>query len=503
MDNYILMNDMVQAHEERMMHLKRYYPFFRLMDSGLTQYRDGAYAKLDMSYIVLAVLRFFIEVNHFHDQPVRYEDYRQFMAGLLVRDFDLTEVAADDDALCQYIFDKLCNEGRPFELNYYDPAAHQQKILRVRLIESELKDQQVLYRISSDAVAFYLDTKEVREESHISVAQLLLEKMIKAQNFRGGLEVIGRINMEVGRLMEERHEIQTLLNRHVTEGLKALEDYHDRLMKWFSEEQRLFASNMALSSRAVQKMEEDRITGEAAEEVYQLDTALKNAMKRHEELMHAYMQMQKAGDEALAKAKKTRFRPSVDLLDVGQRMIHTDDPSLLSHLVAPLLAPKLKKTFPMSRLDDLLLYKPEESAAGEPVEKGKEQAYVYEDDLAEERMKDNFGYLLRVLFDKLKQKNQVTLQQLNDLYAMKFPDQVLENRDYYAFLVHLSQKADYDLDQIKAHPDTFLEDTIAVFLKEHPGYEGLKFKLVYLPDETITILEKYEMSNIRFERTEA
>ena len=84
------------------------------------------------------------------------------------------------------------------------------------------------------------DTKEVREESHISVAQLLLEKMIKAQNFRGGLEVIGRINMEVGRLMEERHEIQTLLNRHVTEGLAALENYHDRLMKWFSEEQRPF-----------------------------------------------------------------------------------------------------------------------------------------------------------------------------------------------------------------------------------------------------------------------
>ena len=26
------------------------------------------------------------------------------------------------------------------------------------------------------------------------------------------------------------------------------------------------------------------------------------------------------------------------------------------------------------------------------------------------------------------------------IYAMKFPDQVLENRDYYAFLVHLSQK---------------------------------------------------------------
>ena len=503
MENYILMNDMVQAHEERMMHLKRYYPFFRLMDSGLAQYKDGAYEQLDMSYIVLAVLRFFIEANHFHDQPVQYEDYRQFMRKLLERDFELTEEAANDDALHQYIFDKLCNEGRPFELNYYDPAAHQQKILRVRLIESELKNQQVLYRISSDAVAFYLDTKEVHEESQISVAQLLLEKMIKAQNFKGGLEVISRINMEVGRLMEERHEIQTLLNRHVTEGLKALEDYHDRLMKWFSEEQRLFASNMALSSRAVQKMEADRITGEAAEEVYRLDTALKNAMKRHEELMHAYMQMQKAGDAALAKAKQTRFRPSVDLLDVGQRMIDADDPALLAHLVLPLFAPKLKKTLPLSRLDDLLSYKPEETEAGEPVEKGKPQVYVYDDELAEERMKANFGYLLRVLLDKLKQKNEITLLQLNALYAMKFPDQVLENRDYYAFLVHLSQKEAYDLDQIKAHPDTFLEDTMSDFLKMHPGYEGLKFKLSYLPEETIRILDKYEMSNIRFERTEA
>lgn len=59
-------------------------------------------------------------------------------------------------------------------------------------------------------------------------------------------------------------------------------------------------------------------------------------------------------------------------------------------------------------MDDLLLYKPEESAAGELVEKGREQMYVYEDELAEERMKDNFSYLLRVLLDKIKQKKEVT-----------------------------------------------------------------------------------------------
>ena len=102
-----------------------------------------------------------------------------------MRDFDFTEEEADDE-LYQYIFDKLCNEGRPFELDYYDPAAHQQKTLRVRLIESELKDQQVLTEFHLMRWLFYLDTKEVREESHISVAQLLLEKMIKRRISEAG-----------------------------------------------------------------------------------------------------------------------------------------------------------------------------------------------------------------------------------------------------------------------------------------------------------------------------
>lgn len=503
MDNYILMNDMIQAHQERMMYLKRYYPFFRLMDTGFTQYRDGRYGKLDMSYIVMAVLRFFIEYNHFQDRPVSYEQYREFLTNVLVRDFELDREDAGDDELYQYIFDKLCNEGRPFSFDYYDPASHQTKTLRVRLIESELKEQQVLYRISSDAVAFYLDTKEVREESNISIAQLLLEKMIKAQNFKGGLEVIQRINMEVGRLLQERAEIQTMLNRHVKEGLEALTRYHDRLLQWFDEEQRLFTSNMALSAQAVRKMEESRIACEAADDVYRLDTALKNAMKRHGELMNAYMQMQRAGDEALEKAKRTRFRPSVDFLDIGQRMVETDNAELLAHMVMPLLAPKIGKTFAMTRLDDLLLYKPEEMAAGEPVEKGKEQMYVFEDELVESRMTENFGLLLQVLLDQLLKKGSVTLDYMNYLYSVKFPDQILKNGDYYAFLVHLSQKNYYDLDKIRQHQDTFLEEMIEQFLKaEGEKYAGLKFRLSYLPEETLTIPEQFEMSNIRFERTE-
>ena len=81
----------------------------------MAQYKDGQYAGLDMGYIVLAVLRFFIEENHFKDRDVTYPMYEQFM-----RDFLADEIPGDDaGGLIQYIFDKLCNdisEGLPAEI---------------------------------------------------------------------------------------------------------------------------------------------------------------------------------------------------------------------------------------------------------------------------------------------------------------------------------------------------------------------------------------------------
>ena len=66
----------------------------------------------------------------------------------------------------------------------------------MRLIESRIEDGTVWYSISPEGIEFYLDTKEIKDESRISVSQLLLEKMINSQNFRGGVEVVERINEE-------------------------------------------------------------------------------------------------------------------------------------------------------------------------------------------------------------------------------------------------------------------------------------------------------------------
>lgn len=116
-----MLNDIITEHKERMLNLKKYYPFFKLMDVSFAQFQEGRYEMLDMGYIVMGILRFFIEENNFKEKDVTYPEYLDFITSLLKRDFGLNLSAQEYKELADYIFDKIKNEGRPFTFPYYDP----------------------------------------------------------------------------------------------------------------------------------------------------------------------------------------------------------------------------------------------------------------------------------------------------------------------------------------------------------------------------------------------
>ena len=70
----------------------------------------------------------------------------------------------------------------------------------------------IYYYITETGIEFYLNTKEFKEESKISIQQLLLEKMIKSRNFRGGREVVRRICNEVNKLKMEKRSVLNVLS---------------------------------------------------------------------------------------------------------------------------------------------------------------------------------------------------------------------------------------------------------------------------------------------------
>lgn len=496
-ENQKMMDEIIGSHSERMKNLSKYYPFFRLWDSSLTSYKDGLYADVDMAYITLAVIRYFIEENQFNQRVVDCKKACGFIRDILTEDFNITD-SGEAGALADYVFDKLCNDGRPFVFSWFNPEDKKKRVSRVRFFESRFSDNQISYALTGEAIAFYLDTKEVRDESRISIENILLSKMVSSRNFKGALEVLVRINQQVMRLEARKDEIERLLGHNVFEGVRALSDFMDNGLKWFDEEERLFTQNKVLVDKA---MEMTR-TAESAKAVYDLDIALKTAMKKHSDLLGMCTALQVRADEMVKRAKHSRFRAAVDFEDYIEKMTEADSTAALEAFVKPLFSMNLHRTFSLGQLDDMLSYKPEANAQTETADVGRERNYVYDDDLAEARIQHNFNYFLKVLFEQISEKGTVALSYLNHLYEMKFGSEIYLNGDYYAFLTHLSQKHRYDLGSVGIIQDTFLEGIMAKFLKTEGGqrFTGLKFALSFRTDKKLSLPNMFDMTEIVFER---
>lgn len=272
------------------------------------------------------------------------------------------------------------------------------KISRVRVLDSTIRDNVVWYSINADAIEFYLDTKEIKDESRISVAQLLLEKMIRSQNFRGGVEVVARINEEVKRLWHKKDEVVSILSSDVFAGLAAYEEFVTTGIKWFEEEDRLFKKNSLLIENALKRLEKNTDNDEryykTVSDIYELENQLKIAMNRHGELLAACTALQKLTDDAVRRAKLGRLRSHIDFVGTLSDMIATDNADILKWFIEPLLKPQVRKFFNVISIDDALTQRQARSEEAEKVTKEEPKEIIYEDELEDNRIKQNYSFIL-------------------------------------------------------------------------------------------------------------
>lgn len=508
---YNLIHEIVDEHNDRMMNLRKYYPFFKLLTISFTSFKDGAYDMLDMGYIVMALLRFFIEQNNFNDVEVTYAEYEEFMIHCIKRDFIIDFASKEEEKeLLIYIFDKIRNDGRPFDYEYYDPYDKVKKVSRIRLIESHVKDNIVYYSITSDGIEFYLDTKEIKDESTISIQQVLLQKMIKAQNFKGGTEVIKRINNEVRKLMLRKNEVLNILSNNIYEGVKAYEDFVQTGVKWFEDEQRLFMQNIELIEMALKRVEGNSFEkGSAMEQtvvdIYNLENELKRATNRHASLLSACTDLQIKVDDMLRRAKLNRLKNTLDFKSVFNRIVREDKPELLYEMVKPFVGINITKSFDLSKIDDMLTYNFEKEEHGELIEEKEQLEIKFDDEIEEERIENNYIVITLALLKCIKERGRLTLLEFNEYLKNVFGEKIFKNGDYYSFIIHLCQKKEYDLSNITKEPDTFLEGILNTNMKNRvfSEYGDLSFEIKFFENEqTIKINDIFEITNVEFVRKE-
>lgn len=507
---YQYRNDIIEDHESRMQNLKRYYPFFKLQESTFASYKEGRFSHLHMGYITMASLRFFIDENNFMERDVSFAQYAEFLTDILERDFQCELPYEENKELVIFIFDKLKNEGSPFYFNYFDPIEGKHKSCRVKYIESKIVDDKVLYNITVDGIEFYLDTKEMKDESKINIQQLLLSKMIETRNFRGGIEVVRRINNQVNQLKHKKKEVMNLMSHDIFQGVKANEEFMETAARWFEEEQNLFQKNKTLIDRALKRAQEDMSHDmdkekllKYMEDIHILEIELKKSIGKHGDLIRESIALQRDTDAMIHKAKLKRLRSTFDFKDSLQKLKEKDDAASLAYLIMPLLDVKVNKTFPMTSIDNLLTYRPEHMTGGEKIDEHMvPETYTYKDELEEERIEGNFEYMILELFDQLKKRGHITLEELNLCFEQRFGKNIFKNGDYYSFLVHMCQKKEYHLKEMMEETDTFFEGIVAKAFRDDSflDYEDMGFSIHIMDVKELTILNGFKVSNIEFER---
>ena len=492
--------DIISDHRERMLNLKKYYPFFKLTQISFSQFKDGRYDILDMGYILMAILRFFIEENNFKEKDVTYPEYLEFITDVLKKDFGLVLGEEESREIGDYIFDKIKNDGKPFDFQYFDPIDKKKRTSRVRIIESTVRNSTVWYSISPDAIEFYLDTKEIKDESRINVQQLLLEKMIRANNFKGGTEVVERINEEVNRLQLKKNEVMSIIASDVYAGIEAYEEFVDTGMKWFEDEEKLFRKNRDLIQAALEKIDK-KGHGDSyfktVNEIYELESQLKVAMNRHSELLKACTDMQKLTDEAVRKAKLGKLRAHVDFKNMLNDMIKTDRADILVQLISPLFMPKVKKTFDITAIDNALENKPVKYQEAERVSRQELTDIVFEDEVEEKRIRDNYVFLMDNILSALEVRDTFTLEEFNNAMKKLYSPDIVKNGDYYSFFVNLCQKKEYCIGGDGGNNESFLDEYVKEAFAEK---EPVIFSIGFNGDGKLTLFDGCEVSDLVFVR---
>ena len=500
-EQHVLINEIINDHTERMLNLKKYYPFFVLCDNSFSQYKEGRYKNLDMGYITLAVLRFFIDENSFNERPVEYSDYEKFMTELLKRDFKIEEEIRPTDVnsldpvkgldteaeikdLCTYIFSKIPNEGRAFSFSFFDPSAQKTMSARVRLIDSSISDGKVIYNITADGIEFYLDTKEVRDESRINTGQLLLEKLIKTENFRGGIDVVKRINNEVERLKKRREEVIKLMASDIKAGSEACDEFMNSTIRWFKEERESFEKNKNLADKAVMRLRSEGKGNESRRftEVSTLMTELKKAISNHSELIEKTAELSKLSEEMISRAKLRKLRPVFDYEDVLMRIVRSGRAEDMGLIIKPFLMPKKHKSFSPDLVDNMLKAGNDDALKGEKVEQAAaELSFKYDDEKLDIMIAHNFGMLFTELLERLRKWDRLTLKEFLAILVIKFGEKIYENRDLFAFLVHLAEKENYVMKDIFEKQHTVLEKMVVGSFTEEQieKYKDVAFDIEY------------------------
>ena len=484
---------------ERMEHLKCFYPFFEAYTSRPMQGLD-----YDAPYIALDVLTLLIEKGRLQGRVLKSDEIRAHIEATMKaihpdREFDCREVTR---TVIGFLETNTRNELYCFR--YQDPVRKRPVNHYVHLVEYDVTEDG--YRITDEGLEFMISIKELPEESRITVALILFKKQIESGSFRNALETVRNLNLEV---LRKKGKKQALLDRmrygdpDVAEGITT---YTQEVISQIRQEQELFTQVQA-TLRDLSK-DQERIAHApesfGKEEdfiaIQKLATELEYGYSLHNTLLKDYTDLPSQYEWICQVRMKSLFDRRYQFQEALENHIRGNVPNEV-HIVEmhPLLLPNVFRTFGLCSIFEsqrIVGRKPEITEV-KTSEKWGDRKSV--EKIVEGRQDENFRIYAQLLLDALAESETVDLPAYLSAIRTHLGDEGIDHIDLIPFLIELNKgtrngeayEAIFDLHPSQDRNEPAVEALLSAAARS--GGEFHRIRVLSRPERRVLIGEEEDV----------
>ena len=506
------MQNTINECDARMSALRKFKPFFEV--DRLNNYSQK-YKEYDMGVICMAFISFMFYEGKLKSRDLTFDDLNEFL-GEIVENFYGQRLESEEiKEFTSYCIDKMGNDGFGYECNHYSPIEKKvdDRGNSVRYIESAFnqKTEGFNYYLTTEAIDFFLQTKEFGEESKVTIHLLLLKKLIENSEYESALITLNNVCAEVIKQISMVFDIESVLLYGGKSGYEAYIKYIETGNKRFLDEKVLFAETV----QEITNLREgyaDKVSKEELGEkemnamicLDMMDIELKRVVEIHQKLLKTIGMLTKRAGEIqrgnMANLLKVNFNFSIFLDSVAKK----NDASILSGFVLPLLNMNIKKTFPLEKIDDMLLLNnipdAEETITDAIDDEVLEERILFKDELRE-RVIANYAHIFEIIYSQLTDKESIDIEFL--IRADNVDHNTVLNPDFVSFIVDMKRNTKADvLSKMQKSDDkpNLIDAAMERFRQSNAGnkYDSRKLGIKVLRNEYIEISDGFEITNVEF-----
>ncbi len=430
-----------QDNNERMMRLKNSYPFFKLYQYS----RRGEGLDYDIAYLAIDVLSFIIEQGKLRSRFLNNQDIENHVQKVLDRLYPDKEL--DSREVTRSVLDVLetDTDGQTYLFEHIDPLHLKQARYRLSLIKYDVSEKG--YEITTEGLDFMISTKELPEESRISIGLILFKKQIENHSFVNAYNTIRELNLNVIRKRELKEDLLRKMMYDDDNIIEDLTKFTEGVFSQLKEEEELF-EQVRKSLEAIINGPDDlrnikdseKITEEDLKILSRIRSELKWGYELHSGLLSEYTKIPEEHEEICNNRLNSLFDLRwnfKDVLESNIKMNRLNETHVIE--MRPLLLPEVPGHFSIFKIFEPQVVTRKKDIVDETRDEAKWEDVRLLDDQVKQRQKNNFQiysyHLLRLLEIEYK---GFDLERLLQYFEEKLGPEALYNIDLLPFLLALN-----------------------------------------------------------------